>query len=143
MTRRARSLAVLPVVAALLVPLSACSGGGEDEDAVQEFCDQGEQTFAEVDATGSLGSDPEAFAEAVTNLHEGFVAMDPPAEIAAEWEQIGDLFGQLDDSLQSIDLTDQAAFQAALTEFSETAGSEDATAASDAIGTFLTDSCEA
>jgi hypothetical protein len=80
----------------------------------------------------------------VTNLHDGLAALDPPAEIAADWEQITTLFGQLDDSLQGIDVTDQAAFEAALTEFSEsTEDSAAATAASDAIGAYFTENCEA
>jgi hypothetical protein len=121
-----------------VVPLAACSGG----DDVQAFCDQGEETFAEVDATGALGDDPEAFAQAVTDLHDGFASMDPPEEISAEWGQFTDLFGGLDESLQGIDVTDQEAFLGALTDFSETAGSDDLTEASDTISTFITENCE-
>ncbi len=143
MTRRLpRRVVQLLAATALVVPLAACSGGG-DADDVQAFCDSGEEAFAEVDATGSLSDDPEAFAQQVSDLHEGFDSMDPPADIADDWEVFTQAFGDLDAALQDIDPTDTEAFNQALTDFSEQASSDELTTASDNIGTYLTDNCEA
>ncbi|WP_454050773.1 hypothetical protein [Cellulomonas sp. Marseille-Q8402] len=127
-------------VAALVVPLAACSGGGDD---VQAFCDQGEDAIAEVDAAGSLGSDPEAFAQAISDAREGFESVEAPAEIEDDWAVFTRTFGDLDDALQDIDATDQEAFTAALQEFAETADSEDLSTAGDNLSTFITENCDA
>lgn len=136
-TRR-RALAGL-ALAALVVPLAACSGG----DDVQAFCDQGEDAIAEVDAAGSLGSDPEAFAQAISDAREGFESIDAPADIEDDWAVFTSMFGDLDDALQDIDPADQEAFTAALQEFSETASSEDLSTAGDNLSTFITENCDA
>lgn len=136
---RRRTLAGL-ALAALVVPLAACSGGGDD---VQAFCDQGEDAIAEVDAAGSLGTDPEAFAQAIADAREGFESIDAPAEIEDDWAVFTSTFGDLDDALQDIDPTDQEAFTAALQEFSETADSEDLSTAGDNLSTYISENCDA
>jgi hypothetical protein len=134
--RRRRTVLAL---AALVLPLAACSGG----DDVQAFCDQGEDAIAEVDAAGSLGTDPEAFAQAIADAREGFEAVDAPGEIEDDWAVFAGTFGDLDDALQDIDPTDQEAFTAALQEFSETASSEDLATAGDNLSTYITENCDA
>lgn len=127
-------------VAALVVPLAACSGGDDD---VQAFCDQGEEAIAEVDAAGSLGSDPEAFAQAIADAREGFESVEAPAEIEEDWAVFTSTFGDLDDALQDIDATDQEAFTAALQEFAETANSDDLATAGDNLSTYISENCDA
>lgn len=137
---RRRTLAGL-ALAALVVPLAACSGGGEDD--VQAFCDQGEEAIAEVDAAGSLGSDPEAFAQAIADAREGFESVSAPAEIEDDWAVFTSTFGDLDDALQDIDATDQEAFTAALQDFAETADSDDLSTAGDNLSTYISENCDA
>lgn len=144
MTRRTRRHALTAVAVAVLVPasalLAACSSGGDD---VQAFCDGAQESLAGIDATGSLGDDPEAFAAAISEQRRGFDALQPPEEIAADWEVFTRAFADLDDALQAVDTTDQDAVNQALTEFSESADSEELSTASDNVGTFLTESCDA
>ena len=136
---RRRTLVGL-ALAGLLVPLAACSGGGDD---VQAFCDQGEEAIAEVDAAGSLGSDPEAFAQAIADAREGFESVEAPSEIEDDWAVFTSTFGDLDDALQEIDATDQEAFTAALQEFAETANSEDLSTAGDNLSSYISENCDA
>jgi hypothetical protein len=126
-------------LAALVVPLAACSGG----DDVQAFCDQGEEAMAEVDAAGSLGNDPEAFAQAISDARDGFESVEAPEEIAADWETFTRTFADLDDALDEVDPTDQEAFTAVLSEFAETASSDDLSTAGDNLSTYVTENCDA
>jgi hypothetical protein len=126
-------------LAALAVPLAACSGGGD----VQAFCEGGEEATAEMDAAGSLANDPEAFADTVSQVRDSFDELEAPDDIAADWEVFTSTFGDLDDSLSEIDPTDQEAFVGALTEFSENAQSEDLAEASDNLSTYFAENCEA
>lgn len=139
--RPARSRQLLSGLAlgALLLPLAACSGGGDTE----AFCQGGEDATAEMTAAGELANDPQAFADAISDARAGFEDLDAPEEIAADWEVFTTTFGELDDSLQEIDPTDQEAFLNALTEFSEQADSDDLTTASDNLSTFFAENCEA
>ncbi len=132
----------LPVLAAgaLALGLTGCSG---DDDTSAGFCSQAEEAFARVDATGALGDDPEAFARAVAEQREGFESIEAPPEIADDWATFTAVFAQLDDALQDVDTTDQEAVAAALAEFSESAEAQDLSDASDRIGTYLTESCDA
>ena len=126
-------------VAGLLVPLAACSGGGDAE----AFCRDGEDAITQIDAAGSLGNDPEAFAAAIGEAREKFEAVRAPDEIVDDWQVFTDMFGQLDDALSDIDVTDQEAFTQALTEFSQSAESEDLTTAGDSLSTYITENCDA
>jgi hypothetical protein len=126
-------------LAALVVPLAACSGG----DDVQTFCDQGEEAMAEVDAAGSLGNDPEAFAQAISDARDGFESVEAPEEIAADWETFTRTFADLDDALDEVDPTDQEAFTGVLSEFAETASSDDLSTAGDNLSTYVTENCDA
>lgn len=134
---RPRSL-LLAAAAVLAVPLvAACSG--EEPD----FCTQGEAAIAQGDATGSLIDDPEAFAEGVTQVRTIFDDTDAPDEIADDWGALADMYVRLDESLRDIDVTDSAAFTAALNDFAETAGSQELADASDAVSTYFTAHCGA
>jgi hypothetical protein len=138
-----RAVPSVVLLALVVAPLAACGSGDGTDDEAQDFCDAGEEAFSELEATGALGDDPEAFAAAVTELHEGFASLQPPEEIAADWSTFTAAFGDLDDALQSIDLSDEDAFAQALTDFSEQAESDEITTASDSISTYLSANCEA
>lgn len=140
MTRHLRTRsAALVATAALALTLTACSSGG---DSVADFCESGEQAFADLDTSSASPDDPDAFAQALADLHEGFASVDAPDEIADDWAVFEDAFGGLDEKLQDIDTSDPAAITAALTEFSETASSDELTTASDNVGTFIQENCE-
>ena len=135
----ARRTLVGVALAGLLVPLAACSGGGD----AQAFCEGGEDAITQIDAAGSLGNDPEAFAAAIGEARDKFEAVEAPDEIADDWQVFTDMFGQLDDALSDIDVTDQEAFTAAISEFSQSADSEDLTTAGDDLSTYITENCDA
>lgn len=89
LARRALGLAAVP---ALLVALAAC--GDDDDSAGGGFCDQAEslnETFNETDDPTS-----EQFGEALDRIR----ALDPPAEIADDWNQLVTAL----DGLEDIDL---------------------------------------
>ncbi len=131
--------ATLAATAALALTLTACGGGG---DSIADFCESGEQAFSDLDTSAASPDDPAAFAQAVADLHEGFASVDAPDEIADDWAVFEDAFGGLDEKLQDIDTSDPAALAAALTDFSETASSDELTAASQNVGTFIQENCE-
>lgn len=124
---------------ALLLPLAACTGGGQDDATT--FCDQGESSLAEIDAAGALSDDPAGFADAVSEISDGFAQADPPSEIADDWRTLGGVFADLDASLQDVDPEDQDAFAAALTDFSEQANSTALADASDRVSTYISTTC--
>jgi len=134
---RRRALAGVALLA-LIAPLAACSG----DDGVQEFCDQGEEAMTEVTASGELSSDPEAFAQAISDARDRFDDVEAPAEVADSWEVFTSTFADLDDALAEIDPTDQEAFTAALQEFAESADSEDLATASDELSAYTTENCD-
>lgn len=124
---------------AVLIPLSACTGDNADEATT--FCDQGESTLAEIDATGALGDDAAGFADAVSEISAGFADADPPAEIAGDWDTLSGVFADLDASLQDVDPADEDAFAAALNDFSEQANSTALADASDRVSSYITENC--
>lgn len=137
MTRPRRSL-LLVAAAVLTLPLvAACSGDEPD------FCTQGEAAIAQGDATGALIDDPEAFAEGVTEVRKIFDDTDAPDEIADDWGALTDMYDQLDEALRDIDVTDSAAFTAALNDFAEVAGSQELADSSDAVSTYFSAHCGA
>lgn len=131
--RRALAGASLAVV---LVPLTACSQGGGG------FCDSGEQVLTEVDAAGALSGDPEAFAEAISDVRDGFESVEAPEEVADDWAAFTRVFTDLDDVLQQVDLSDQEAFQAAVTQFVESAESDELSDAGDGLTSYFTEHCQ-
>lgn len=139
MTQRTHArLGALTAVAALALTLTACSGG----DDVQAFCDSGEAAFGDVDASATDVSDPESFAQTVSDLHDGFAKVDAPDEISDDWDVFESTFGDLDKKLDGIDTSDTEAFTNALTDFSETASSDEFTDASTHITDYINENCE-
>ncbi|GIG25662.1 hypothetical protein [Cellulomonas denverensis] len=124
---------------ALLIPLAACTGGGDDEAAT--FCDQSESSLAEIDAIGALGDDAGGFADAVSQISTGFAEADPPAEIADDWATLGGLFSDLSDRLEGVDTDDQEAVAAAVGEFSEQVSSTELGDASDRVSAYVAEHC--
>ncbi|MEV7973658.1 hypothetical protein [Cellulomonas sp. NPDC089187] len=123
---------------ALLLPLAACTGGGDDATT---FCEQSESTLAEVDAAGTLGDDTAGFVDAVSEISDGFTQADPPSEIADDWRTLGGVFADLDEQLQAVDPEDQDAVAAALTGFSEQANSTSLADASDRVSRYIAENC--
>ena len=77
--RRALGLAAVP---ALLVGLAACGDDDDDSASGGDFCDQAEslnETFEQIDDPTSA-----EFGEALDRIR----AMDPPEEIADDWNQL-------------------------------------------------------
>ncbi len=139
MTQRLHTrLGALTAAAVLVFSLTACSGG----DEVEEFCNSGEDAFADLDASGADASDPEAFAQTVSDLHDGFAKVDAPDEISDDWGVFEDTFADLDDKLDGIDTSDTEEFTEVLTEFGETASSDEFTEASTNITDFISENCE-
>lgn len=133
--RRALTAAAL---AALVVPLMACSGDSE----AQAFCDQAEAAFAEFSASDELGDDPAEFAQVVSDQSDGFASIEPPSEISGEWGVLTRVYADLDDALSSIDVSDTEAYSQVLADFSELADTEELTTAFDTIGSYLGENCE-
>lgn len=121
------------VVALPTLVFAAAACGGDDDDSAaggggdtESFCDAYtalDEEMSELDV-----SDTEAFGEAFDEAVGRMEALDPPAEIADDWETMMD-------ALSEIDMSDPTSI----------AGDDfaDAEAASERIDSFLTEECEA
>lgn len=115
--RRVLGLAAVP---ALLVGLAAC---GDDDDSAGDFCDSArdiDETFEEIDDPTS--ADFGAIADTMAGI-------DPPSEIADDWDTMADGF----ERLQDVDFTDPESFDEA--DFA------DADAASTRVTDYLEEEC--
>lgn len=120
LARRVLGMAAVP---ALLLGFAAC--GDDDDSAGGGFCDQADslnQTFDEVDDPTSA-----EFGEALDRIR----AMDPPAEIADDWDQLVSAL----DAFQDIDLENPD--PEALAAFD----SEEMQQASDRIDEYMSEEC--
>ena len=72
---------------------------------LEEFCTDGEALFGEVDDAfdDAEGMGSAAFAEVLQQAVDAFDALEPPDEIADDWEASRDGFGQLRDDVAAID----------------------------------------
>jgi hypothetical protein len=116
LAHRAVGLAAAP---ALLLGLAAC---GDDDDDAGSFCDQArvideQMTDLDLESTN------------IADIASAMDEIDPPAEIADDWNTVVDGFERLAD----MDLSDPEAFDEA--DFVE------AEAASDRVTTYLRDEC--
>ncbi|HEY0188697.1 MAG TPA: hypothetical protein VGC67_14495 [Cellulomonas sp.] len=134
-----RAVSSLTLVVLVALPLAAC--GDDATTDSRDFCDSGMEQLSEVEATGAYADEPEEFADAVTELHDGFESIEAPAAIATDWATLSQLFADLDDTLQSIDLSDSDAFSAALSDYSDRADTDEITTASDNISNYFTENC--
>jgi hypothetical protein len=119
----ARRIVGLAAVPALLAGLAAC--GDDDEGAGGDFCEQArsvDSAFDEIDDPSSAD-----FSEAIDRLQE----MDPPAEIAEEWDQ---LMSSLD-AFEDIDLENPD--PEALAELD----TEEMQEASDKVDEYMSEEC--
>jgi hypothetical protein len=135
-------------VSAAVLLLTACSGGGGDDTsgsaseksaagttaAAGDFCSRAADLDERVDAAVASRDDasvPDAFRDLATELR----GIEPPAEIAADWETQADGLDQMADALAELDLTEPDSF-AKLEELG--AG---LSTASDNVGTYLEANC--
>jgi hypothetical protein len=118
--RRAAALAAVP---AMLLGLAACGDDDDDSASADDFCDQANEIDQEFAAVDDPSSDD--FSEALDALRE----MDPPEEIADDWDQLVEAM----ESLEDVDVDDPDA----LAEFD----AEELQAASDRIDTFMEEEC--
>ncbi|MGY1702940.1 hypothetical protein ACI79C_00045 [Geodermatophilus sp. SYSU D00697] len=118
--------------AATLVLLTACGSSGDDEPAAPsspaasgstsapaepgpsgtatpdpaaaEFCDRVESVFAQV-AAALQGVTPDQVPGLLPDVVAGFDAVQPPAEIAGDWQAVADGLRSLQDTAASLDLS--------------------------------------
>ncbi|WP_029431850.1 hypothetical protein [Blastococcus sp. URHD0036] len=72
---------------------------------LEDFCTDGEALFGEVDDafTNAEGMGSTAFAEVLQQAVDAFDALEPPDEIAADWQASRDGFAALRDAVAAID----------------------------------------
>jgi hypothetical protein len=137
---------------AAIVLLTACGGGSSSESSAtttaaggsaeettasgdSDFCARAADIDQRVDAALSdLGDDP-SIADAFRELGEELRAIEPPEEIAADWQTQADGLDQIADALADLDITDPEAL-ARLEEITN-----DLSTASDNVETYLRDEC--
>ncbi|RBY90695.1 hypothetical protein DQ240_01075 [Blastococcus sp. TF02A-26] len=81
---------------------SAPTTGNEE---YEEFCTDGEALFDEVDEAfdAAEGTGSAAYAEVLQQAVDAFDALEPPEEIADDWEESRDGFAGLRDTVAAID----------------------------------------
>jgi hypothetical protein len=143
-------------VAAALVLLTACGGSDDGNDAAASgssssaaessapeegspFCTEASTIQERIDTTLNSQSDPAALPEALQEAAAEIRAIEPPDEIASDWEALAGGVEQIAAAFSSIDFNDPNA----LATFQEQIGqlqSELATASSN-VQTYLAEEC--
>ncbi len=149
----------MSVTAAVLL-LAACGGGGDDGDAASsstsaasssaaessseapaadsEFCTEASEINERI-STSLSESDSASLSGNLQTISDEISAVEPPDEIADDWNSLSDALGQAADALEGVDLNnpDEAAqAQAELTELQEQLGD-----AGTNVETYLRDEC--
>jgi hypothetical protein len=141
--------------AAVILLLAACGGGGDDADSSGagdtsesaatetsaaagegDFCAQAAELDERVEsALSDLEGDDPSVADAFDQLSQELRAMDPPDEIAADWDAMAGGLDRLAAAFADFDLTDPDSL-AALEE-----AEGELTTASENVETYLRDEC--
>jgi hypothetical protein len=141
-------------VAAAVVLLSAC--GGSDEGSSASSSSEATASESSADAAGSqfcteaagiqekVGAsfdeqDPASLGQALQEGAAEIRGIEPPAEIAADWNALADGLDQIAAAFAEVDLTDPAAQQALGQKIAELQGPLDT--ASTNVETYLRDEC--
>lgn len=123
--RRTLSLCRAHIAGAAAVVLLAACGGGSDSDSTatdaaessaagttaesgqEDFCTQAAGIDERVDsALAGLGGDEASVPDAFRQLAEEFRAIDPPEEIAADWEAQARGLDEIADALAGFEIND-------------------------------------
>lgn len=156
------SRAALPLAAAVAL-LTACSGGDEGDSAApsaateaptsaaetsepaaapeadSEFCTQATALNDELDSLFTDQADPEAVEQSLAQAADGIRAIEPPAELDADWTVLADGLDELGAAYADLDPEDPAslgAFQERITTLQA-----DLAAASTSVESYLTGQC--
>jgi hypothetical protein len=121
-----RFVAGLAVVGLLMAAGCGDDDGGASSEEIREFCDGFNEINDEFSDINPVAN-PEALDEALDMLRD----LEPPAEIADEYETVLDGF----EALSEIDINDQEAVAEVREEFA------DAEEAFNAVGDFVEDEC--
>ncbi len=94
---------------ALSVPfLAAC--GSEDDDRKATFCEDVPALLQDISADlDTVGSDPEAAVEALNDAVSKIEDVEPPEDVADEWNRLETAWSDMRDLLERADLDDPAA----------------------------------
>lgn len=78
------------------------------------FCDSVDGIEEELLALAVAEDDPTRFVEVAARAAERFSTVEPPEQIAAEWQSLGDFFTLVDESLQGVEVTSKEELDQAL-----------------------------
>ena len=121
-------------------PASSSASEATGERADSEFCTAATALQEEVVATLGAQPDPATVRTALQQAAAGFRAVEPPEEIAADWNALGDGVEQIATTLASTDFEDpggRAAFQEQVGQLQTQVGP-----ASADVGAYLRDECD-
>jgi hypothetical protein len=106
-----------------------------------DFCAEVEATRDQLDSVvdGEALLDPSAALDVVDDALETMHSIDPPAEIAADWEAVRSFSEEMITSLDEIDVTDPVALEELGRELEQNA--EALEAAADRVDRYLEDEC--
>jgi hypothetical protein len=117
---------------------SSASGSGADE-AGSEFCTKAASIEERVSATLQNSQDPAALPQALQEAAAEVRAIEPPAEIASDWNAVADGMEQIAAAVATIDFNDPKALAA----FEQQAGQLQSklTSASTNVENYVRDHC--
>ncbi|WP_139185730.1 hypothetical protein [Sanguibacter gelidistatuariae] len=137
-TKRKSVSATAGVAVLLGALLAGCSGGASIED----FCADGQaiQDGAFLDDVDS--TDTEAVNKAAADGLAQIKAIKAPKEIADDWSTLTDAMDEYLGALKDVDVTSDEGMEK-MAEISKTMTSDEVTAASKSVETFISENCEA
>ena len=127
-----------PATATTAAPTAEASGGTQGSAS---FCAEVEAARDQLDnvVDGETLADPSAALDVVDDALETMRSIDPPAEIAEDWEAVRSFSEEMISSLDEIDVTDPAALEELGRELEHNAEAlEDA---ADRVDRYLEDEC--
>ena len=103
---------------------SAAASSSEAPESDSEFCTQASQINERI-SSSLTGADSASLSENLQTISGEIGAVEPPDEIADDWNSLADALGQAADALEGVDLSnpeEAAAAQAELTDLQEQLG---------------------
>lgn len=111
----------LAMAAAVILALGAMAACGDDDGqgTAASFCDQIAGVDEAFDSIDDDVDDPTQLGSIFGEVEDALDSIDPPSEIADDWNTLTDVIGEVVDAVEDVDFEDPAALATLGEEFAE------------------------